>query len=78
VLWGRYKSLASGALFDLATHLLPNATGQVQFFPAISQEQWRMGMAALPAPELSPEQVAGKKGGSVTQTRRKRQQAASG
>jgi hypothetical protein len=78
VLWGRYKSLASGAFFDLVTHLLPNVTGQVQFFSAISQEQWRMGMVALPAPALSPEQVAGKKGGSVTQTRRKGQQAGSG
>jgi hypothetical protein len=71
VLWGRYKSLASGESFDLLTHLVPNATGQMQFFSAISCEEWIDGEVTAIQQERTAVQVAGQLGGLARQARRR-------
>ena len=71
VLWGRYKSLASGEPFDLLTHLVPNTTGQMQFFSAISCEEWIDGEVTAVQQERTAVQVAGQLGGLARQAKRR-------
>ncbi|HNP70178.1 MAG TPA: replication-relaxation family protein [Kouleothrix sp.] len=70
VLWGRYKSLGRAEAFELLTNMLPNSSGQMQFFPAIDRATWRKGVIEASPPALTPEQIAGRRGGQATAARR--------
>jgi hypothetical protein len=71
VLWGRYKSLASGEPFDLLTQLIPNVNGQMQFFSAISCEEWIDAEVMPIQQERTAVQVAGQLGGLARQAKRR-------
>jgi hypothetical protein len=62
VLWGKYKSLTTSQPFDVLTNLLVDRRGLVQFFPAISREEWRHGVV-LAERSLTPAQQNGRAGG---------------
>ena len=51
VLWGKYLSLTNSEPFNLLTNMVVDPQGRVQFFPAISREDWRKGVVI---PEAQP------------------------
>lgn len=71
VLWGNYKALGTAEPFDLLTALVPTERGAMTYVPTISRETWREGVVVAPAAALTPEQVAGQKGGQRAGERRR-------
>jgi hypothetical protein len=65
VLWGKYKTLSSAEPYDLLTNMLVEPGGRVQFFPAISREEWRSGIVAIDRTQLSPAQAIARKAGQT-------------
>ncbi|MFL5801611.1 MAG: replication-relaxation family protein [Roseiflexaceae bacterium] len=62
VWWGKYKSPATAQPFELLTHMVVDREGRVQFFPAISREEWQSGVVVRAAP-LTAQQANGRAGG---------------
>jgi len=62
VLWGKYKSLTTSQPFDLLTNMLVDRGGRVQFFPAMSREEWRQGIVVVER-SLTAAQQNGRAGG---------------
>ncbi len=71
VLWGRYKSLATGAPFDLLSHLVANAAGQMQCFPTVSREDWKQHEVVPNMQTQTIAQRAGRLGGLASQVARR-------
>ena len=65
VLWGKYKTLTSAQPYDLLTNMLVDPHGRVQFFPAVSREEWRSGVVAFDRTQLSPAQTIARKAGQA-------------
>jgi len=65
VLWGKYKTLTSAEPYDLLTNMVVDQHGRVQFFTAISREEWRNGILALDRTQLSPAQANARKAGQA-------------
>ena len=71
VLWGRYKSLATGAPFDLLSQLVANAAGQMQCFPTVSREDWKRQEVVPNMQAQTIAQRAGRLGGLASQVVRR-------
>lgn len=63
VLWGKYLSLTNSEPFNLLTNMVVDPQGRVQFFPAISREDWRKGVVIPEAQPLTASQESGRAGG---------------
>src|SRR6266496_4529706 len=63
VLWGKYLSLINSEPFNLLTNMVVDPQGRVQFFPAISREDWRKGVVIPEAQPLTASQESGRAGG---------------
>jgi hypothetical protein len=64
VLWGKYLTLTASEPFNLLTHLIVDTHGRVQFFPAISRDEWRVGVVVPEQQPLTASQESGRRGGA--------------
>lgn len=76
VLWGKYKTLTKAEPYDLLTNMLVDRQGRVQFFPAISHEEWRTGIVVQDLAQLSPAQEIARKAGQARAERARASKAA--
>ena len=76
VLWGKYKTLTTAIPYDLLTNMVVDWQGRVQFFPAISREDWRQGIVAPDTTVLSPAQAIARKAGLARAARARAQKVA--
>jgi hypothetical protein len=65
VLWGKYKTLTKAESYDLLTHMVVDRQGRVQFFPAMSRQEWRKGIVIRDTTQLSPAQEVARKAGQA-------------
>lgn len=65
VLWGDYRSMTTGKHFVLMTDLSVQKDGRVMFVPLYNLNEWAKASVLLTAPEMSAEQINGRKGGKA-------------
>ncbi|HWQ14606.1 MAG TPA: replication-relaxation family protein [Roseiflexaceae bacterium] len=79
VLWGDYRSLATGRPFNLLTQVMIDATGETLYFEILKRQQWLKATVDPAANQWTPEQVNGRLGGlAKAANRRAREQASRG
>jgi hypothetical protein len=62
VLWGKYKSLTTSQPFELLTNMLVDRGGRVQFFPALSREEWCAGVVVPPRTRTAHQEMTSRGG----------------
>jgi len=65
VLWGKYKTLTKAEPYELLTNMVVDRQGRVQFFPALSREEWRKGIVVRDSTQISPAQAIARKAGQA-------------
>ena len=65
VLWGDYRSMTTGKYFLLMTDLAVQKDGRVVFVPLYNLDEWAKASVPITAPDMSAEQVNGRKGGKA-------------
>jgi len=65
VLWGKYRTVTTAEPYNLLTHMLVDRQGRVQFFPALSREEWRKAIVARDTTQLTPAQENARKAGQA-------------
>jgi hypothetical protein len=77
VLWGKYLSLTTSEPFSMLTNLVVDGQGRVQFFPAISRDEWRRGVVVPEQQTLTASQESGRRGGTQRVARARARKAGS-
>jgi len=72
VLWGKYRTLTKAEPYDLLTHMVVDRQGRVQFFPALSREEWRKAIVARDTTQRSPAQENARKAGQARVERQRK------
>lgn len=65
VLWGKYKTLTKAEPYDLLTTMVVDIQGRVQFFLAVTREEWRKGIVVRDTSQLSPAQQTARQAGQA-------------
>jgi hypothetical protein len=76
LLWGKYRTLSKAEPYDLLTNMVVDRQGRVQFFPALSREEWRAAVVARDLAGRSPAQENARKAGQARADRARASKAA--